>query len=86
MKRKILQAREDLKNQFNDWANQVNNELLQSVNEQMANLIEPKITETKQALQSFQDRRNLLKLRKEKLDDIFAKEQKLMQDIEQNIA
>lgn len=86
MKRKILQAQEELKNQFNDWANQVNDELLQSVNEQMANLIEPKITETKQALQSFQDRRDLLKLRKEKLDDIFAKEQKLMQDIEQNIA
>ena len=52
----------------------------------MNNLMDAEITETKKVLQTFQDRRDLLKLRKEKLDDIFAKEQKLMQDIEQNIA
>lgn len=83
---KVRDARNDVREKFNNWANQAYEELTKAVETQMSKIIDAEITETKKVLQTFQDRRDLLKLRKEKLDDIFAKEQKLMQDIEQNIA
>lgn len=83
---KVRDARNDVREKFNDWANQAYEELTKAVETQMNNLMDAEITETKKVLQTFQDRRDLLKLRKEKLDDIFAKEQKLMQEIEQDIA
>ena len=83
---KVRDARNDVRKEFNNWANKAYEELTKAVETQMNNLMDAEITETKKVLQTFQDRRDLLKLRKEKLDDIFAKEQKLMQDIEQNIA
>ena len=83
---KVRDARNDVREKFNNWANQAYEELTKAVETQMSKIMDAEITETKKVLQTFQDRRDLLKLRKEKLNDIFAKEQKLMQDIEQNIA
>ncbi len=83
--RKIKDARNGVRDKFNEWADQVYDEFMRLTEEQMVKWIDPKIEESEKELETFQKRRELLKTRKEKLNGIFEEEQQLMKLIENDL-
>lgn len=78
---KVLEAQQKIRSEFDRRANELYDELNKALENQITTDVEPQIENLKNQIQSFADRRQMMKVREEKLSDIFDQEQALMKEI-----
>lgn len=82
--REIMQARCEVREQFYDWGNQVYEALQEAIKTKMTEDIDSLIAEIKTGLQVFQKNRDIINLRRERLQEILTREQELIDAIGQH--